>query len=278
MEASLERDCCSATRAAWCPRKRGVRLLERAREIDARMASLSDYVRGPGTPSGEVRFGMPGTINEQLGVPLIEAAQKNFPQVKIRISEAMSGYVLGWLRDSTVDLAMVYNVTDGKNLTLHHALTEEIRLFGPAGMKGASCGDTVTLAKALRLPLVLPGAGHGLRELIEAAARGIGKPVAPAIEIDSYRQIKQLAARGLAFGMLPTTAIREEVADGVFRSWRVTCPALMRRIYLGYRSNVPLSTASRAIGQLSWTILNELVDSGGWTAISDSNEVLNLYP
>lgn len=263
-------------RGVW-PTEAGARLLERAREIDARFAVLIDDVRGPRVPSGEVRFGMPGTINEQLGVPLIEAAQQLFPNVRIRISEAMSGFVLGWLLEGRIDLAVLYNVTDEKNLRLHHALTEEIQLFGRAGVKRAPSGDSITLQSALQLPLVLPGRSHGLRELIEIAAATINRPVSPAIEIDSYRQIKQLAVRGLAFGMLPKTAIRQELADGVFQAWQTSRPVLMRRIYLGYRAGAPLSTASRAIGQLSWTILNGLVDSGSWTAEWNDREVLELY-
>jgi LysR family nitrogen assimilation transcriptional regulator len=263
-------------RGVW-PTEAGARLLERAREIEVRFAGLADHVRGPQTPSGQVKFGMPGTINEQLGVPLIEAAQKLFPDVRIRISEAMSGYVLDWLRQGTIDLAMLYNVTDERNLRLHHALTEEIQLFGRAEMMGAPSGDAVTLQSALRLPLVLPGRTHGLRELIDIAAATIGRQVSPTIEIDSYRQIKQLAVRGLAFGMLPKTAIRQELVDGIFQAWRITRPVLMRKIYLGYQTEVPLSTASRAIGQLSWTILNGLVDSGGWTAVWNDREVLDLF-
>ncbi len=264
-------------RGVW-PTEAGARLIERAREIEARFGVLADYVRGPQIPSGDVRFGMPGTINEQLGVALIEAAQKLYPDVRIRISEAMSGYVLSWLRQGTIDLAMLYNVTDEKNLRLHHALTEEIHLFARIGMTGAPSGRAVRLQSALRLPLVLPGRTHGLRELIEIAAATIGCPVSPAIEIDSYRQIKDLPVRGLAFGMLPKTAIRQELADGIFQAWRLSRPVLMRRIYLGYQAVAPLSTASRAIGQLSWTILNKLVDSGGWTAVWNDHEVLELYP
>lgn len=263
-------------RGVW-PTDAGARLLEHAREIDLRFAALKDHVRGPQTPSGEVRFGMPGTISEQLGVPLIEAAQKLFPDVRIRISEAMSGYVLGWLRQGTVDLAMLYNVADEKNLRLHHALTEEIHLFGQSGMAKSPSGDAVTLQSALRLPLVLPGRTHGLRELIEVAASTIGRSVSPAIEIDSYRHIKQLAARGLAFGMLPETAVRQEVGNGIFQAWRISRPVLMRRIFLGYQARAPLSNASRAIGQLSWNILKGLVDSGGWTAVWNNREILNLY-
>jgi LysR family nitrogen assimilation transcriptional regulator len=115
----------------------GARLLTRATTIEAAFQSLHDHVRGAAVPSGEVRFGMPGTINEQLGVALIEAGRKLYPGIRIRISEAMSGFVLGWLREGNVDLAVLYNVHDAKGLTLHQALTEDIRLFAAPAMPDA---------------------------------------------------------------------------------------------------------------------------------------------
>jgi len=249
----------------------GQRLLERARDINAAFSTLDDHVRGASTPAGEVRFGMPATINEQLGVALIEAGLTKFPKIRIRISEAMSGFVLDWLRDGVVDIALLYNVIDEKGLNLHHVLTEEIKLFGRPDMPGIRPGETLTLAAAIRLPLILPGPAHGLRELIETAAKKTGKPLEPAIEIDSYRQIKQLVMRGIGFGMLPATAIKQEVTDGIFLSWRVTSPALMRRIYLGYPKARPLSAASRSVGELSLSLLKTLVTSGTWPALWTDN-------
>ena len=249
----------------------GQRLLERARDINAAFFALDDHVRGASTPAGEVRFGMPATINEQLGVKLIEAGLEKFPKIRIRISEAMSGFVLDWLRGGVVDIALLYNVADEKGLVLHHVLTEEIKLFGHPDMPGMPPGESLALAAAIRLPLILPGPAHGLRQLIETAAKKTGKPVEPAIEIDSYRQIKQLVMRGIGFGMLPATAINQEVLDGTFLSWRVTNPALMRRIYLGYPSARPLSAASRSIGELSLSILQMLVTTGAWPAIWADN-------
>jgi LysR family nitrogen assimilation transcriptional regulator len=251
----------------------GQRLLERARDIDASFSGLDDHVRGARLPAGDVRFGMPATINEQLGVPLIEAALETFPKIRIRISEAMSGFVLDWLRDGVVDVALLYNVLDEKGLSLRPVLTEEIKLFGRPGLQRIRPGESVKLAAAMRLPLILPGPAHGLRQLIETAAQKTGKKLEPAIEIDSYRQIKQLAMRGLGFGLLPATAIKQEVSDGTFLSWRVANPALMRRIYLGYPKARPLSAASRAVSQLSLSILKALVTDGAWPAIWIDNDL-----
>jgi LysR family nitrogen assimilation transcriptional regulator len=115
--------------------------------------------------------------------------------------------------------------------------------------------------------LILAGAAHGLRQLTETAAQKTGKPLKPAIEIDSYRQIKKFARRGSGFGLLPATAIKQEGLDGTFRSWSVTAPALMRRIYLCYPKTRPLSGARRAISELSLSILKALVTDSTWPAI-----------
>jgi LysR family transcriptional regulator, nitrogen assimilation regulatory protein len=260
------------------PTEAGARLLDHARAIDASLAALPDHVHGRTLQlSGEVRFGMPGTVSEQLGVPLIEAVRLRYPDIRLRIAEAMSGFVAGWLREGTVDIALLYAMADEKGLAMHQALTEEIRLFGSVNMPGAPRGDTVGLAAALTLPLIVPSPSHGLRNLIDAAALSIGKHVDPAIEIDSYRQIKRLAARSLAFGMLPTMAINQEMHDGTFRSWRIVRPTLVRRIFLAYRADRPLSAAARAVGQLSWGILRDAVRSKTWDAVWTDRDELRLY-
>lgn len=279
MEAELGVSLLLRSARGVTPTEEGLRLLDHARLIDAQLASLHDDVRGRAAlPSGEVRFGMPGTVSEQLGVPLIEAARRQYPEIRIRIAEAMSGFVLGWLREGTVDIAMLYNVADEKRLVMHQALTEDIRLFGRPDMKGAPGGTTIGLATALALPLIVPSPSHGLRNLIDSAAISIGRHVDPAIEIDSYRQIKRLAARGLAFGLLPAVAIDQEVHDGTFRAWRIARPPLVRQIFLGYRTDRGLSAAARAVGQLSWTILRDMVRTGAWDAAWTDHDDLRLYP
>jgi len=75
------------------------------------------------TPEGTVRLGLPGPVCKVIGVPLIEALAARFPAVRLYIVEAMSAYVLEWLRDGRVDLA-----------------TPETRdLPGENGSSGSSC-------------------------------------------------------------------------------------------------------------------------------------------
>jgi LysR family nitrogen assimilation transcriptional regulator len=263
------------------PTEAGERLMGHAKRILAEFAEIHDSVRGAAVaPRGQVRFGMPATVGELLAAPLIEAAKERYPDVRIRVVEAMSGYVLEWLKQGKVDLAMLYATADPRGLAVHHGLSEDICLFARTDMAGISGlpRANVTLRQAATLPLVVPGLGHGLRDLIEDAALSVGATIEPAVEIDSYSQIKELVLRGLGYGILPLMAVNREAAAGEFRIWHFAKPALTRKVYLAFSTERPLLTAQRAIGQLSWEILRRLVADGAWTAeLSDDSQRPSLY-
>ncbi|MGE7473481.1 LysR family transcriptional regulator [Bosea sp. NPDC003192] len=263
------------------PTEAGERLLAKARIILAEFAELRDSVRGEqAAPAGEVRIGLPGTVSEQFSVPLIEATQERYPDVRIRIAEAMSGFVLDWLRKGEVDLAVIYSTSDPKGLGIHHILTEELCLFGVPALTQlkTTAGKAVALGEAAGLDLILPGPGHGLRDQIDEAAASINATVHAAVEIESYAQIKRLAERGLGYGILPRMAVRAQEKAGIFHTWSLEEPSLYRKVYLAYSTERPMTAAARAIGQLSWEILRGLVADERWTAtLGDETDPPALY-
>lgn len=264
------------------PTEAGSRLHAEGRQILSGFSELPDRVRGAQTlPRGDVRVGLPGTVSELLAVPLIEAVRQNYPDVRIRIIEAMSGYIFDWLRRGEVDLAMLYAIADPRGLAFHLGLSEEICLFARAGQPApAGMGkQAVRLADVDGLPLIAPGKGHGLRELIDTAAAASGIALRPEIEIDSYSQIKRLVESGAGYGILPRMAIDREAEEGRFRIWRFDRPAMTRKVYLAYSTERPLTLAQRAVGQLSWDILRGLVRERAWIAsLSDEANRPTLYP
>lgn len=250
------------------PTEAGLRLLHHAKKILAEFAEIPDVVRGDALPRGEVRIGMPGTVSEILATPLIEAAMEKYPDVRIRVVEAMSGYVLDWLRQGNVDLAITYAAPDPRGLRVHHALSEEICLFTSAATQLGSRldGVTVSFRDIDGLPMVVPGPGNGLRQLIDSSALAAGISIDPTVEIDSYVQIKKLVARGVGFGLLPSMAVGGEAEDGLFRLWRIRSPSVTRKVYLAYSTERPLMRAPTAVGALSWSLLRKLVMQGAWAA------------
>lgn len=247
----------------------GERLMVHAKRILDEFAGINDSVRGETVaPRGLVRFGIPGTVSEQMAAPLIEAARIRYPEINIRVVEAMSGYILDWLKRGELDLAMIYSTSDPHGLVVHHALSEEICLFAGVTMadEAGQPGHTIGFAEAAKLPLVVPGPGHGLRQLIDEVAQAQKVVIEPTVEIDSYGQIKQLVIRGLGFGILPRMAVERERQAGVVRVWQFEQPAIRRKVFLAYSVERPLPRAHRAIAQLAWEILRQLVRDQIWTA------------
>ena len=177
MEADLGLPLLFRTPQGVQPTEAGLILVRNAHLILEQFEQAQREIRGSATePSGEVRLGLPSSISPLLGVPLVLAARRKFPKVTLRIAEAMSGYVLDWLRQGRVDLGLLYGVVADRDLRSTGLLTETLVVFGspepPSGRSHPS-GETMSFAELTTLPLILPSPGHGLRDLLDAAGPAI---------------------------------------------------------------------------------------------------------
>ncbi|WP_102225159.1 LysR family transcriptional regulator [Acidimangrovimonas sediminis] len=250
----------------------GTTLLRNARIILGQLAEAEAEVRGHAAViSGEVRIGIPGTISLKLAVPLILAVRARYPGVRLRLAEAMSGFVLDWLRGGRVDLAILYLPAPDRGLASEHLFTEELTLFGPSGgVEGVagppvrSSDGAVAFAEVARLPLILPGAAHGLREMLERLAAKRRVALNTGFDVDSYAAIKDLVARGLGYSILPLHAIAEEVAAGRLNRWQIANPVAEREVHLVRQTDRPLPREVTAVAELCREVMRDMVADGGW--------------
>lgn len=246
----------------------GAILLRNARLIIDQFALAVDEIKGhDAVPAGEVRLGLPGTISQILAVPLILEARRRYPQIRLRIAEAMSGFVLEWLRDMRVDLGVLYIPVDDRSLVAHPVLTESLWLLGPIAARfdvGQPPPGPLPFAQAVHLPLILPSGSHGLRELIQtqAAAQNLSPDV--VLEVDSYANIKGLVEAGLGYSILPLNAITAELHVGKLQTWQITQPDLTRSVHLVKPTDRPIPNAVAAIESLCLQTLAQLVHTGTW--------------
>jgi LysR family nitrogen assimilation transcriptional regulator len=218
-------------------------------------------------PSGEVRLGLPGTIGQIVSVPLILAVQQHYPKVKLCIAEAMSGFVLEWVQHGRVDLAMLYLGVDDRKLQSSPILIEELRLFCLSSYDGERpLGTVASYEEISRLPLVLPSASHGLRQLLDADAAAHGVPLRTIIEVDAYNSIRELVETGVGFAILPSIAITGKINEGKFASWRIGTPPLSRTVHLIRPNERFLGSAVAAVERLCRTTLVDLVHTGRWAS------------
>jgi LysR family transcriptional regulator, nitrogen assimilation regulatory protein len=206
----------------------GQRLLAHGRgilqQVERAQQDLDDH---RGMPVGHLAVGLPPSVSRLVTAPLVEVYRERFPKATLTVVEGLSAYVLEWLVQGRVDLAVVYQAPPDPAVELHPVAREYLHLVGPRIGRSALIGPPVTLAELTTLDLVIPSRPHSLRMLLETALATAGLKPRIAAEIESVPAMLQLVERSSAraplhallsltalIGREPTHVARPVVLDG----------------------------------------------------------------
>nr|WP_049961843.1 LysR family transcriptional regulator [Methylobacterium sp. B34] len=243
------------------------------KQAEDAMASLS----GRDSPVvGAVRFGIPGSLIGLLTGPLIERCMRELPQVRLKVVESMSGYIADWLRDGTLDAAVVFGGggADHSSASLRAVAEEElcVATFRPDLVSPHLAEDgCIPMASAAQLDLVMPGPQHGLRMLVEGTAKSLGYKLNVIIEVDATTQIFEVVHRLqtstiCSLAALHPSTLPASTAGERIHTYRVAAPDLTRKIYLATPLNRPSSRATIAVTNLSEQMMLDFAQSELWKA------------
>jgi LysR family nitrogen assimilation transcriptional regulator len=216
--------------------------------------------------SGTVRFGMPPSSSMVMSVPLAETVRIELPKVRLRASEAMSGFIKTWVEDGTVDIGLLYNLQGAEHFSTTHVLDERLFFFSApdAWPLATPPGTSVPMRDLESLELVLPGEPHGLRRIIERAAASSGVTLNVVTELDAMTQIKELVARGSGFSIFAPAACHDFVESGRLLMAPIVDPIISRPVYLVRNPKAAQSRACLAIEQIALHVAADLVKRGIW--------------
>jgi LysR family nitrogen assimilation transcriptional regulator len=218
--------------------------------------------------AGQVVFAMPPSISKLIGVPLIEAVIAHAPHVSLRLVEAFSGTIFGWLDTAKIDLGILHDRGSLRRLSARRLVSEEMFLIGPAGRFGDSVDDAPAIPpQALAdLPLIAPGPQHGLRTFLDREAAQLGFTYRISHEIDAVGNIAALVAAGHGFSILPLPAVAEDIAAGRLSVARIGEGTMRRTLHVVRNPTQVVTHASVVVEDLTVRIMAELIDSGRWQA------------
>jgi LysR family nitrogen assimilation transcriptional regulator len=236
----------------------GRSLLEQAGRLEAELKAAK------GAPVGAVNLGMPPSVCMILVEPLFHRVRREFPGVRLHISEGFSGDVKEWLVGGRLDIGVLYSPGRTTNLIGQFLLVEDLFLCCAPSTLGAG-GPQVTLAAAIGAPLILPGRPHGLRILVDRVCAEAGLEPQVVLELDSMATIKTLVREGHAATILPFCGVHREVAEGAIVARRIVSPSLTRTLVVGETVRRPKTPATTAIVQCLREEVKRLVEAALWT-------------
>ncbi len=188
---------------------RGTSFLPRARQIlldvnNARLDARSDPLKLGGT----VRISLPFEVATIVAPRLMERVLVSCPQVQLVFRTGMGGEGLGWLHQEHVDLVIPCHSMRG-NLIRSRTLGSERLLLASRTtrnnhtVRSLSADSILPLDRLFELPLILPSASNGLRQLIDSAAANVGHPICPKIEVDCLQTALSLVEDGFGQAIVP---------------------------------------------------------------------------
>ena len=230
-----------------------IRQVERARQ---EVTDLS------GPPRGEIALGITPTATALLATPLISACRDAYPGIALKIVEGMSEEIMQRLDENSVDIGFTYNPGAVRGVSAEPLLVEDLYLVR-APRAEDNAGPVVSLREASRERLILPEAGFGLRETVEAAARERGLSLDICLEINSVATMRELVEGGIGATILPFAAVRSLAESGRLSATRIARPRLSRTLYFARASDYLETSVSRAVRRVIDQVIADIVAGSG---------------
>lgn len=246
----------------------------RAREILSLVDSAEKrFQSGENELFGEIRLGLPGSVCPILAPPLMISAAELFPNVKLIITELMSGDLAEMLSAGRMDAAVLFNVQETVDHTAEPIVLETLNLIGEKDALLVQ-EPSVSSTDLKNIPLVGTCAPHGLRLLLERWSNETNIPLQFTFEADAPSVLIRLAASGRCYSIVAKAAISNEIALGELASAEIIDPPIERTVCICSSKRLPQDNARDAIVSLLNATATELVLSGAWqgaTAIQVTN-------
>lgn len=217
------------------------RVVEQFSQLDATAHEAA------GMLTGTVHVGVLPSLSRQLLPMLLADIRERAPALRLHVMEGFSGSLDEQLASGRLDMIVV-NRYGSSALRGEDVLGKvETFLVGHANRPAFPRGDSLPFRALQGLPLVLPATPNGLRTTLDGLSRKYGIALDIVMEVETGTAMKDVAASGHAFTLLPRAAVEQEVAAGVLRACRVTNPSIRRTIALSLSRQRPLTEGARLV-------------------------------
>ena len=231
------------------PTEAGKLLLEHGRGILHQVERAREELgRVRGALAGRVAIGLPTSVARVMTVPLTRAFRNDLPEVRLSISEGLSGAILGGLNSGHLDLVVLYNAQPSRETDVAHLLDEDLVLVRarPPGLLEDPPPGPIALSEVAQLPLVIPTRPNAIRMHVESEMAQIGCTPQVALEIDGVSAILDLVADGAGCAVLSRNALLNSPRPSAYTAQAIGTPPLRIALSLATSLQRPSTQVQKA--------------------------------
>jgi DNA-binding transcriptional LysR family regulator len=207
------------------------------RNARQRMLDLAGDISGP------LRIGVAPTLCQTALPRVLPAYIARHPYVEVRVAEAFSGTLTGWVVDRELDVAVVTEPPHHLGLTTAPFFRDELVLvMSPHRAKQAPSARGWQDLRAL--DLVIPSSKHGLRQTIDERV-GLQSTAGRTVEVDGMLATLELVRTSDWVTVLPVCAVLEKVERGDLVAQPFAESGMSLDFYLVHTNDEPISVAAQ---------------------------------
>lgn len=214
-------------------------VLEGLRSARQRMLDLG------GNIGGSLRIGVAPTLCLDALPRVLPQFLTAHPYVEVRVSEAFSGTLTGWVVDGELDVAIVTEPSHQLGLTTTPFFRDELVMVMSAE-RAAHAPRPRCWADLRGVNLVLPSEKHGLRQLVRTQAGLSGLP-GRTVEVDGMLATLELVRTSDWVTVLPVCAVLEKIERGELVAERFDDNGVYLDFYLIHANGEPVSVAAQGL-------------------------------
>lgn len=192
-----------------------------------------------GLERGSVSIAMSSTVATILMADLVKEFRTQFPDIKVKVKEAMTIESIQNIQNGELDLAVVTLPIqeDNNSLAVEHLYDEDLEAIVSSKHPLAQENlESVTLKDLTNFEWILASSSNGLRRLINDACTQKGFCPIVSIEVDRISSVKNLliySDNGVT--ILPPTAVLNELSLGLVKKIPLKDSRIFRAVGLASR-------------------------------------------
>jgi LysR family tcuABC transcriptional regulator len=262
LESELSTRLLQRTSSGVIPTDAGLAFL---RQAQLALRHADDAVRAARLArlSGHVSVGLASSTCSTLGLPFMAAMREHYPDIRLHLVESLSGNLMSMIGSRQLDLAVLFQIDRIQRWSAIPLLEERLFLIAAKEMPGLPKTRKVQLKKLSTLPLILPSAPHGLRNLLDSAAAQNDISLNVQTEIDGLAMLMDAVRAGHGASIQPGAAVARWIGEPLTLV-EISDTAVRRTNFLVSVSDDELSPAGLAARTVLTRVARSLVEEGQW--------------